>query len=53
MDSGYGTVFQLLNSSLVDPDPDPDPNWIQIQWGPWIRIRIRNLDPAPVPGGQK
>jgi hypothetical protein len=24
---------------------------IQIQWGPWIRIRIRNLDPGP--GGQK
>jgi hypothetical protein len=24
--------------------------WIRIQWGPWIRIRIRNLDPDP--GGQ-
>ena len=20
---------------------DPDPDWIRIQWGPWIRIRIR------------
>jgi hypothetical protein len=28
---------------------DPDPSWIQIQWGQWIRIRIRNQDP----GGQK
>jgi hypothetical protein len=30
---------------------DPDPNWIRIQSGHWIRIRIRN--PGPDPGGQK
>jgi len=28
----------LTSTSVVDPD------WIQIQWGPWIRIRIRNPD---------
>ncbi len=28
-----------------------DPDWIRIQWGPWIRTRIRNPDPDP--GGQK
>ncbi len=28
---------------------DPDPDWIRIQSGQWIRIRIRN----PYPGGQK
>jgi hypothetical protein len=30
---------------------DPDPDWIRIQSGQWIRIRIRNPDPDP--GGQK
>jgi hypothetical protein len=30
---------------------DPDPNWIRIQSGQWIRIRIRNPDPDL--GGQK
>ncbi len=30
---------------------DPDPDWIRIQSGHWIRIRIRNPDPAL--GGQK
>jgi hypothetical protein len=30
---------------------DPDPNWIRIQSGQWIRIRIQ--DPDPDPGGQK
>jgi hypothetical protein len=28
---------------------DPDPDWIRIQSGQWIRIRIRN----PGPGGKK
>jgi hypothetical protein len=28
---------------------DPNPNWIRLQSGQWIRIRIRNPDP----GGQK
>ncbi len=30
---------------------DPDPDWMQIQSGQWIRIRIRNPDSDP--GGQK
>jgi hypothetical protein len=30
-----------------------DPDWIQIQWGPWMRIRIRIRNPDPDPGGQK
>ncbi len=30
---------------------DPDADWIRIQSGQWIRIRIRNPDPDP--GGQK
>jgi hypothetical protein len=30
-------------------DPYSDPDWIRIQSGQWIRIRIRNPDP----GGQK
>jgi hypothetical protein len=29
---------------------DPDTDWIRIQSGQWIRIRIRNPDPDP--GGQ-
>ena len=32
---------------------DPDPDWIRIQSGQWIRIRIRNPDSDPDPGGQK
>jgi hypothetical protein len=35
-------------NSAVDTNPNPD--CIRIQWGPWIRIRIRNLDPDP--GGE-
>jgi hypothetical protein len=31
----------------------PDPNWIRIQSGQWIRIRIRIRNPVPDPGGQK
>ena len=34
-------------------DPDPDPYWIRIQSDHWIRIRIRNLNTDPDPGGQK
>jgi hypothetical protein len=30
-------VCELVGSSVVDPDPD----WIRIQVGPWIRIRIQ------------
>jgi hypothetical protein len=29
-----------ISSSVVDLD------WIQVQWGPWIRIRSRNPDPG-------
>ncbi len=32
---------------------DPDPYWIRIQLAAWIRIRIRNLNTDPDPGGQK
>ncbi len=38
---------QYTGTSVSHPDPD----WIQIQSGPWIRIRICNTDPDP--GGQK
>jgi hypothetical protein len=31
-------------------DSGSDPNWIRIQSGQWIRIRIRNPDPDS--GGQ-
>jgi hypothetical protein len=36
-------------SAPVGRVADPDPDWIRIQLGQWIRIRIRNPDP----GGQK
>ncbi len=36
-------------SAPVGRVADPDPDWIRIQLGRWIRIRIRNPDP----GGQK
>jgi len=39
--------------SVSDPDLDPDPYWIRIQSDHWIRIRIRNLNTDPDPGGQK
>jgi hypothetical protein len=38
-------VRRYLQSRVADPDPD----WIRIQSGQWIRIRIRNPDL----GGQK
>ncbi len=25
---------------------DPGTDWVPIQWGPWIRIWIRNPDPG-------
>jgi hypothetical protein len=37
--------FNIVYSRVADPD------WIRIQSGQWIRIRIRNPDPDP--GGQK
>ncbi len=33
------SLCELVGSSFVDPDPYPD--WIRIQLGPWIRIRIQ------------
>ncbi len=41
--------FSMPIASVVDPDPD----WILIQCGPWIRMRIRIRNPDPEPGGQK
>jgi hypothetical protein len=42
--------FPELARGFRVADPDPDPNWIRIQSGQWIRMRIRNPDPDP--GGQ-
>ncbi len=39
--------FVIFKFRVVDPDPD----WIRIQSGLWIRIRI--LNPDPDSGGQK
>ncbi len=36
-----GTDSTVLSSSVSDPDLD----WIRIQSGQWIRIRIRDPDP--------
>jgi hypothetical protein len=47
-ESGAGSVSESTDLRRVS---DPDPDWIRIQSGPWIRIRIRNPDPDP--GGQK
>ena len=41
--------FSFEFSRVADPYPDSD--WIRIQSGQWIRIRIQNPDPDP--GGQK
>jgi hypothetical protein len=47
------TVYELILAlaSLLSSVADPNPNWIRIQSGQWIRIRIRNPDPDP--RGQK
>jgi len=37
----------FLFCRVADPDPYLDPDWIRIQSGKWIRIRIRNPDPDP------
>jgi hypothetical protein len=37
----YSYVFD----SVVDPDLYPD--WIWIQWGPWVRIRIKEGKNGP------
>jgi hypothetical protein len=42
-------IISCISSSVVDTDHD----WIRIQWGPWIRIRILIRDPETDPGGQK
>ncbi len=42
--AGVKLVVSLTDfASVVDPDPD----LIRNQWGPWIRIRIRNLNLDP------
>ncbi len=51
------TTFLSSIKIIFSADPyrvaDLDPNWIRIQPGQWIWIRMRNLDPDPDPGGQK
>ncbi len=32
---------------VSDPDPRPDPDWIRIQSGQWIRIRIQEGENDP------
>jgi len=32
---------QVQEVRVADPDPYPDPDWIRIQSGQWIRIRIQ------------
>jgi hypothetical protein len=39
-------------SRVSDPDPYLDPDWIRIQPGQWIRIRIRNPDPIRIQEGK-
>jgi hypothetical protein len=43
----FGTDLLLHLGRVADPDT----NWIRIQSGQWIRIRMWNPDPDP--GGQK
>ncbi len=44
-------LFKVLEASIDSNVSDPD--WIQIQSGQWIRIRILTRNPDPDPGGQK
>ncbi len=54
---GYEVLIIIRQSITADKisvvDPDPDPYWIRIQWDHLIRIRIRNFNTDPDPGGQK
>jgi hypothetical protein len=45
------THFKLI--TVILRVVDPDPYWIRIQLEAWIRIRIRNLNTDPDPGGLK
>ena len=40
--SGILPPYLKIYSLLIIRVADPDPNWIRIQSGQWIRIRIRN-----------
>jgi hypothetical protein len=51
MDDHYTIEMYLLPA--YEADLILDPYWIRIQSGQWIRIRIRNPDSDPDPGGQK
>jgi hypothetical protein len=47
----HQVVLVAAHRHLQPGFADTDPNWIRIQSGQWIRIRIRNPDRDP--GGQK
>ncbi len=49
----YFFINTIIFGSDVDADPNPDLDWIRIQLGPWIRVKIRIANPDPDPGGQK
>jgi len=50
----WGKAWNSLHrKTLLSRVADSDPNWIKAQSCQWIRIRIRNPDPYPDPGGQK
>ncbi len=52
-DSGHHVIPANYKDSSSAVDPDPYTDWIWIQWGPSICIRIRIRNPDPYPGGQK
>ena len=37
----YQNYYRSLKSRVADLDPYPDPDWIRIQSGQWIGIRIQ------------
>jgi hypothetical protein len=53
VDTGGLRIFSRIkiNRNYTTGIRVPDPDWIRIQSGQWMRIRIRNPDPDP--GGQK
>jgi hypothetical protein len=43
----------LAHVSIPTRVADPDPNWIRIQSGQWIQIRIRIRNPDPESGSRR